>query len=34
MIIVFNIFGVPRAELENSARISGYRVHDLYVVWL
>ena len=23
MIIVFNIFGVPRAELENSARISS-----------
>ena len=23
MIIVFNIFGVPRAELENSARIWG-----------
>ena len=33
VIIVFNIFGVSRAELENSARICmGCRVHDLYAV--
>ena len=33
MIIVFNIFGVSRAEIVNSARIwAGCRVHDLYAV--
>ena len=32
-IIVFNIFGVSRAEIVNSARIwAGCRVHDLYAV--
>ena len=36
MIIVFNIFGVSRAELENSARIWGvaFMICMLYVVWL
>ena len=31
MIIVFNIFGVPRAELENSARIWG--VAFIFCMW-